>query len=173
MAVKFPFCPNCGSETLVRILGRDRDYCSVCDRVYYVNPVAAAAGVLVEDGPAPAGWRILLARRASSVFPGHWYIPAGFCEVDETIRECCVREMKEETGLDVEIEGLLDAISGFEVPGRPVVGVYFRVHRTGGDLAPNDDVDRLQFFGFDEVPELVFAGDREIVQALRRQLLAS
>jgi len=81
--------------------------------------------VLIEDG------KILLARRASSVFPGRWYIPAGFCESDETIEEACIREAREETGLEVEVLEVIDANSGFEVPGRPVVGVYFRVRRAG------------------------------------------
>jgi len=158
MSVKFRHCPNCGAETLVRILsGRERDYCPACDRVYYFNPIAAAAAVLIEDG------KILLARRASSVFPGRWYIPAGFCEADETIEEACVREAREETGLDVEAVALVDANSGFEVTGRPVVGVYFRVRRAGGELKPGSDVDRLEFFPLDAVPDLVFAGDRRVV----------
>jgi 8-oxo-dGTP diphosphatase len=160
--VRFAFCPNCAAPTAAREAGgRDRDYCPRCDRIYYENPIVGAAGVLVEDG------RVLLARRASSVFPGRWYVPSGFVEADETVEEATVREMLEETGLNVEITGLIDANSGFEVAGRPVVGVYFSVRRTRGVLAPGDDVDRLEFFPLDAVPDLVFAGDRRVIGLLR------
>ncbi len=165
MSIKYAHCPDCGAVTVLREQGdRTRDYCETCARIYYHNPIAAAAGVLVEAGS------ILLARRASSVFPGRWYIPAGFVEANETVEAAAVREMKEETGLDVEIVELVDANSGFEVPGRPVVGVYFRVRQVAGSLQPGSDVDRLEYFALDDVPDLVFAGDRRVVQILRARM---
>jgi 8-oxo-dGTP diphosphatase len=160
--MRFAFCPRCGGETAPRWSGgREREYCPACDRVYFHNPVAAAAAVIVEGG------RILLCRRNSSVFRGRWYIPAGFCEEDESIEQCAVREAKEETGLDTTVVGLVDANSGFEVAGRPVVGVYFRVEVRGGLLTPGDDVDAAEFFPLDAVPDLPFAGDRRVVEILR------
>jgi 8-oxo-dGTP diphosphatase len=113
------------------------------------------------------GDRILLCRRNSSVFRGRWAIPAGFCEEDETIEECAVREAKEELGLDVEVGEIIDANSGFEVEGRPVVGVYYRVTPLGGRIEPGDDVDGARFFPLDAVPDLPFAGDRRVVGILR------
>jgi 8-oxo-dGTP diphosphatase len=123
--------------------------------------VAAAAAVLLEEA------RILLARRASSVLRGRWYIPAGFVEADETVETAAVREAKEETGLDVEIVELLAAHSGFEVPGRPVVGTYYLVRPVGGALQPGSDVDRLEYYPLDAVPDLPFEGDRVVVDLLR------
>jgi 8-oxo-dGTP diphosphatase len=117
--------------------------------------------VLLEDD------RILLARRASSEFRGRWYIPAGFVEADETVEAAAVREAKEETGLDVEIVSLLAAHSGFEVPGRPVVGIYFRVRAVVGTLRPGSDVDRLEYYPLDDVPDLPFEGDRVVIGRLR------
>ncbi len=144
--------------------GREREACERCDRVYYHNPVAAAAAVLLD------GNRILLARRASSHFRGRWYIPAGFVEADETVEAATVREAKEETGLDVEIVRLLAAHSGFEVPGRPVVGIYFLVRATGGSLQPGSDVDQLEYYPVDAVPDLPFEGDRVVVELVRSGL---
>ncbi len=139
--MRFAFCPRCGGETAPRWSGgREREYCPACDHVYFHNPVAAAAAVIIEGG------RILLCRRNSSVFRGRWYIPAGFCEEDESIEQCAVREVKEETGLDATVVGRVDANSGFEVAGRPVVGIYFRVEVMGGVLTPGDDVDAAEFF---------------------------
>lgn len=158
------FCPNCGVPTSSRTIGgRERATCDRCERVYYQNPVAAAAAVVVEDN------RILLARRASSVLRGRWYIPAGFVEVDETVEAAAIREAKEETGLDIEIVELLAAHSGFEVPGRPVVGIYYLVRPVGGDLQPGSDVDRLEYYPLDAVPDLPFEGDRVVVELIQRR----
>jgi 8-oxo-dGTP diphosphatase len=160
--MKFLYCPNCGQPTTAReIGGRQREYCGSCGRAYFHNPIAAAAAVVLE------GNRILLCRRNSSVFRGRWAVPAGFCEEDETIEQCAVREAKEELGLDVEVREIIDANSGFEVEGRPVVGVYYRVEPRAGAIVPGDDVDGVRFFPLDAVPDLPFAGDRRVVQILR------
>ncbi|HXH20922.1 MAG TPA: NUDIX hydrolase [Dehalococcoidia bacterium] len=166
--MKFLYCPLCGQPTTSReIGGREREYCEACKRPYFLNPVAAAAAVILE------GDRILLCRRNSSVFRGRWSIPAGFCEEDETIEECAAREAREELGLEVEVRELIDANSGFEVEGRPVVGVYYRVEPRGGKIEPGDDVDGARFFPLDDVPDLPFAGDRRVVRILRERLLGA
>ncbi len=160
----YNYCPECGRPTSARpVGGRQRDACLACDRVYYSNPTPAAAAVLVEGG------RILLARRASSVLRGRWYIPAGFVEADESVRQCCLREAKEETGLDVAILRLLHVHSGFDVPGRPVIGIYFLVRRVSGSLTPGSDVDLLEFYPLASVPDLPFEGDRQAVRLLRAE----
>ena len=158
----FLYCPQCRTRLVARESGgRQREACEACGQVYFRNPIAAAAAVLLD------GDRILLCRRNSSVFRGRWYIPAGFCEEDETIEACAIREAREECGLDVAIEQLIDANSGFEVAGRPVVGVYFRVRAVGGRLEPGDDVDAAEFYRLDAVPDLPFAGDRRVIDILR------
>ncbi len=113
---------------------------------------------------------MLLARRASTHFRGRWYIPAGFVEADETVEDACLREAKEETGLDVEIVRIFHVNSGFDVPGRPVIGVYYLVRRVGGDMKPGSDVDMLDWFALDAVPDLPFGGDREVIDLLRRSV---
>jgi 8-oxo-dGTP diphosphatase len=161
--MKFGFCPQCGGPTVPRqVGGREREACPICNRTYFHNPVAAAAAVILD-----AEGRILLCHRSSSVFRGRWSIPAGFCEEDETIEACAVREAREETGLEVQLVDILDANSGFEVAGRPVVGVYFRAVAIGGEIAPGDDVDDARYFALDEVPDLPFAGDRRVVEILQ------
>ncbi|MEU6190325.1 NUDIX domain-containing protein [Nocardia sp. NPDC047038] len=76
-------------------------------RDYYRDPNAprpnslkpgASASVTDEHG------RVLMQRRDDS---GNWSLPGGIMEVGETLEDCAVRETREETGLDIEITGLL------------------------------------------------------------------
>ena len=158
---RFSFCPNCGERTAQRDAGgRLRDACDRCDRTFFHNPAPDVAVVLLDGG------RILLARRDSSQFRGRWYIPGGFVEEDEPVQQAALREAKEKTGLDVEIVALLAVHSGFDVPGRPVVGVYYLVRPTGGELCPGGDVDRLEYYALDAVPDLPFEGDRTVIRML-------
>jgi ADP-ribose pyrophosphatase YjhB (NUDIX family) len=74
---------------------------------YYHDPTAPAPNALVPGGSAlvvdEAG-RILLQRRADS---GNWSLPGGTMELGETLGAAVVRETREETGLEVELTGIL------------------------------------------------------------------
>ncbi|MFD4434173.1 NUDIX domain-containing protein, partial [Nocardia sp. NPDC058497] len=76
-------------------------------RDYYRDPNAPKANSLVPGGSVlvvDRAGRILMQRRGDS---GNWSLPGGVMEIGETLEECAIRETKEETGLDIEITGLL------------------------------------------------------------------
>ncbi|MFI7001638.1 NUDIX domain-containing protein [Nocardia sp. NPDC050175] len=76
-------------------------------RDYYRDPDAPRANSLVPGGSAlivDEDGAILMQRRSDS---GNWSLPGGTMEIGETLEQCVVRETKEETGLDIEITGLL------------------------------------------------------------------
>lgn len=95
-------------------------------------PSIRATAVLVEGG------RLLLLRQdVSDAASREWSLPGGKVEFGETVGDCLLREMKEETGLDVEVGRLLyvcDRIGN----GRHVVHLTFQVRRRAGEL----DVER-------------------------------
>jgi 8-oxo-dGTP diphosphatase len=74
-------------------------------REYPDHPVVGVGGVVIRDS------RALLIRRGSEPLKGEWSIPGGTLEVGETIAEGIVRELREETGLEVK---LLELIEVFE-----------------------------------------------------------
>jgi len=85
-----------------------------------------------------------------------WTFPAGFVDFDEAPAEAAVRECYEETGLLVEITGLLDVISGREHKRGADIVIVYLARLIGGELKAGDDVDSATFFAPDEVPPLAF-----------------
>ncbi|HVT64688.1 MAG TPA: NUDIX hydrolase [Mycobacteriales bacterium] len=100
------------------------------------------AGAVVRD---PAG-RLLLVQRGHPPAQGSWTLPGGRVEPGETPAEAAVREVREETGLDIEVGRLLATV--------PVLGYLvhdFAATVTGGTLRPGDDADDARWFEVEEL----------------------
>lgn len=162
---RFVFCPQCGAQLGRAIRGdRERLVCASCGFVFFQNPTAGVAAILIEDGA------VLLTRRGGSVAPGKWDLPGGYVEYDEDIREALIREMREETGLTIEVGAVFDVRSNFHDPARHSVGTWFLARRLSGRLQAGDDAADARFFPLDALPpdhEIAFPTDREVLAALR------
>jgi 8-oxo-dGTP diphosphatase len=153
------FCPRCGSSVIqAERFGQLRQVCPTCDWVYFADPKVAAAVLVERDG------RVLLVRRANEPLRGLWTLPAGFVDAGEDPAEAAERECKEETGLQVQVTGLLDVLSGLEHPRGAHILIVYRAEVQGGDLRAADDVDRAEFFSRQELPPLAFSTTRNILQ---------
>lgn len=161
---EFKFCPMCSTELTVRQLGgRDRRVCPACGYVHWRNPGVGAA-VLVRDDEG----RVLLIRRApGSTKPGLWAIPAGYVDYGEDVRQAARREMREETGLVVEVAEAVFVASNFHDPGKLTVGIWFAGTVTGGTLEAGDDADDAGYFALDDLPPLAFETDVALLDSLR------
>ncbi len=92
----------------------------------------------------------------------NWGIPGGGKELHETLEECAIRELKEETNLTADSLELVTVLSGddcyFKYPnGDEVESVsgLFKVKSYSGELYINDtESTKLQFFSLDNLPEL-------------------
>jgi 8-oxo-dGTP diphosphatase len=153
---RFPelnYCPCCGHALENReAFGRARRFCPACDRIVF-RDLKVAAGVIVERGG-----EVLLARRRMQPGQGKWTFPAGFVDFDEDPASAAVRECLEETGLEVEITGLLDVIAGREHEHGADIIIVYCARLVGGELQADDDVDEVAFFAPDEdaLPPLAF-----------------
>jgi len=119
-------------------------------RFYPDQPVIGVGAVLICKG------KILLEKRKGEPGRGKWSIPGGLVELGERIEETVIREVKEETGLDVESPELIDVVDNISVDddGRVryhfVIVDYF-VKLKGGTLKAADDAEELRWVAFNQV----------------------
>ena len=144
------YCPRCG-EAIEKQDGHA--CCASCGFRAYGNPAPAAEAVIVDrDG------RVLLGRRALDPGAGLWDLPGGFLEETEEPLVALRREVREETGLEIEP----DAFVGFYLEpydGRTVLCLTWRARVDAGTERAGDDLTELRWFEPGELPfdELAFS----------------
>lgn len=161
----YRFCPKCGAELEQQVRhGAKRQVCPRCGFILYRNPIVGVAVLLTR------GDRVLLSRRARGEYRGLWDVPGGYVEWGEDVRDAARRELREETGLSVDIGPVFNVYSNFHNPESLTVGVWFRGTITSGTLHPGDDVEALDYFPFTALPPLAFANDRLVLEELREEM---
>lgn len=138
-------------------MGDRRVECPDCGLVVYASSAPTACAICVDERG-----HVLLVRRANDPFRGRWDLPGGFLEEGEHPLDCLRRELKEETGLDVQpldfIGVWMDRYpSGGTV--RATLNLYWTARVVGGEPQAADDVTELRWFSADELPpadELAF-----------------
>jgi 8-oxo-dGTP diphosphatase len=73
-------------------------------REYPLSPLVGVGGIVVHEN------KVLLVRRGTEPLKGQWSIPGGLIDVGETLREAVMREVREETGLEVEPIELIELL---------------------------------------------------------------
>jgi ADP-ribose pyrophosphatase YjhB (NUDIX family) len=153
-------CPYCGTALVARTQeGYLRQFCPGCRRIIYRNPVPAAGCVVEHER------RILLARRRHAPYEGHWYFPSGFVEYDEDVETTAAREVREETGLEVDVGPVFGVYSYFDDPRKNGIIILFQATIVGGEPRAGDDASEVAFFSADALPEPVgFASHRRALR---------
>mgnify|MGYP003347467308 CR=1 FL=1 len=158
---QFKFCPVCGGEFELRLLKPsepERLVCRSCGYVHYLDPKVAVATIVVDEEG-----RLLLVRRAIEPGYGKWVMPGGYVDRGEEVRAAAIREAREECGLDVRLERLIDVYSYAD---RAPVIIVFAATMTGGCVACDDEGLEARFFEPGDIPweELAFRSTREALR---------
>ena len=154
------FCAYCGEKLIEKpFQGKNHWYCQPCDRIHYENPFPAVAALLTNQKG-----QLLLVKRAVEPAKGQWCLPGGFIEIDESIEEAVLRELREETGVEGEIGQLVDFFS----QRSPLYGALlifgYRVTLIGGELQAGDDAQEARFFDINNLPPIAFLSHQRLIK---------
>jgi len=159
------YCSHCGNRLINSHDGeRERPYCTSCDSFVYENPGVGVAAVVLDDNN-----RILLGRRKIGRKKGLWCIPCGYVDCHEDVWDAVVRELKEETNLDIIPQEVLQVRSNFFPPQKHAVGIWFMARWIGGELRAQDDLEDAGFFYLDDLPQMAFEGDLMVIEKIRQK----
>jgi ADP-ribose pyrophosphatase YjhB (NUDIX family) len=165
--MEFRYCPRCRTELELRSSpgpDPDRLACPACGFVHYGNPAPTVQAWIERDGA------FLALRRGQEPFRGKWNMPGGFVEPGEAGPEAIAREVREETGLEVEVGaviGIYASSYGDGEDAQPIFDVAFRCAITGGELEVSDESEEAGWFPLAEFPQPAFAGERLALASLR------
>jgi 8-oxo-dGTP diphosphatase len=139
-------------------------------REYPSQPIVGVGAIIVRDG------KILLAKRGSEPGKGKWSVPGGLVELGEKVEKAVVREVKEETNLDVETIRLVDAVNNIIKDSNGKLRFHFVIldfmaMLMGGTLQSSSDVVDTKWVGLEEVEDYDLTDTfREFIKRNKDQL---
>jgi 8-oxo-dGTP diphosphatase len=119
---------------------------------------------------------LVLVRRGKAPRENQWSIPGGHVEWGESVRDALLREVREETGLSVEIAGLIDVVDLLTRDDagnitRHYVLIDFAARLTGGDLRAGSDAADARWVPYSQLANYaLWSETRRIIEASLRFL---
>jgi ADP-ribose pyrophosphatase YjhB (NUDIX family) len=155
------FCERCGGALEARVLKTtepERLVCVRCAFVHYVDPKVAVGTIISGEGG-----QIVLVKRAIEPRYGKWVFPGGFIDRGETVEAAAIREAREECGLDIRLERLINVYS---YPGVAVIIIAYAATALGGCLACDDEGLEARLFAPAQIPwnELAFRSTKQALE---------
>jgi 8-oxo-dGTP diphosphatase len=160
----FRYCPVCGGGLETRRLKDgepERPVCVRCGYVIYLDPKVAVGTIIALPDEQGAGSRrdgdargsdeprLVLVRRSIEPGYGLWVFPGGYVDRGERPEDAAVREAREECGLDVRLDALINVYS---YSGSTPIILAYAATAMGGSLCANDECLEARLFSPSEIP---------------------
>ncbi len=148
---------------------REQPICQSCGFVFWQNSKPCAGVLVVHEG------RLLLVKRAFEPFKGWWDIPGGFLAEGEHPEVGAQRELREETGLDVRLTGLVGIfMDTYGETGEATLNVFYTGEVVEGREMAGSDITAMHWFEPDAMPaDIAFACNRQAIEAWKAGLKKS
>jgi len=154
MDIDYRFCPVCAGPLESRLLKTgdpERLVCTRCGQVIYLDPKIAVGTIIRTDDE-----RLVMVRRAIEPGYGKWVFPGGYVDRGEDVTTAAIREAREEAGIDVELDRLVNIYS---YAHRSLIVLVYAGRMIGGDLCTDEECLEARLFRPDELPWDQFAFD--------------
>jgi len=146
----------------------------------HAHPRPALTVDVVALGSGASGASLLLVQRAHDPYVGAWALPGGFVEEGERVSAAALRELAEETALDLRWDSAgapLALLGVYDTPGRDPRGwtvsiVYLARLEGEPEVRGGDDASRARWWPVDRLPALAFDHALIVADALRRSAVA-
>ena len=160
----YQYCPFCGTQLALKEKGgRPRPACPNCGFVQFRNPVPGVVVLIEKEGT------VLLGKRRGGYGTGKWGLPQGYIEYDEDFLTAAIREVKEETGLDVEIRAILNLVSNLLSPGLHTLAIVLLAGVIAGQPRAGDDLETLAWVPLSgPLPDMAFEADEWIIERYQK-----
>ncbi|MBA2442175.1 MAG: NUDIX hydrolase [Rubrobacter sp.] len=143
---EYKFCPLCAGRLESRLLKPgepERLVCRKCGFVFYFGPKLVAGAIFEWEGG------IVLIQRDIEPGYGKWTFPGGFVERGEVAEVAAEREVLEESGIEIETDGVIGLYS---YEGQVPAIVVFGARPTGGEPRALDETLAVRSFAHNEIP---------------------
>ena len=164
---EYLFCPFCGSNLRSKQMdGTGFKHCQNCDWTCYPHVGTASCGVVIK------GNKVLLVKRAREPYKNTWMFPSGFVSYGEHPEDTIIREMREETGLEVKVIKLLSVEQVDDYPrSMGHFGFFYKV-KVKGKLKPVDEEENsdIGWFDLNKLPRIGWHGHQKMLRGLTRNL---
>lgn len=165
--MKYEYCPKCGHKynenSNIEVL-----VCENCKYEFFQNSKPCTTVLVIKDD------KVLLGKRAIDPDKDKWDFVGGFLKFGEDPIECAIREVKEETGLDVSIDKYMGIfMDTYGDTGYSTLNIAYTATIISGEEHADDDVAELKWFGRDEMPseeDMAFKSGVEIRDAWLKSL---
>jgi ADP-ribose pyrophosphatase YjhB (NUDIX family) len=158
------FCPGCGCPFApAELQPFERQHCTRCDYIHHLNPSPGITIIL----HSPEG-RILIGKRAEKARYGcRWCLPGGYIEFEESFIETAHREVREETGLTIRLQGIINVVSNHLDDFHHTLVIVLLGTVVGGIEVAGDDLIELRWIDAEEHRQVPYAfeADQRIIEA--------
>jgi ADP-ribose pyrophosphatase YjhB (NUDIX family) len=155
----FKYCPVCATALIEKNINHvNRPFCPACGFILFLDPKLVVVVVVRHDD------HFLLGKRNIEPGKGLWSFFGGYVDRGEKVEEAAIREVKEETGLDVQLEALIGIYSERENPHVLIVYQASIINYQMSSLTMQpEEVSELAFFAREDLPILAFSIDQHIL----------